>query len=72
MAQSIHYISRKVIGLIATEIEMPRDIFNFSGQTGMDTFAIEPEKMSIDFERYDDLAVHGLRLALESVRRHAD
>jgi hypothetical protein len=51
---------------------MPRDVFNFSGQTGLDTFAIKPEKMSIDFERYDDLAVHGLRLALEAVRRHAD
>ena len=55
-----------------TEIEMPCEVFNFSGQTGIDTFAIEPEKMSIDFERYDDLAVHGLRLALEAVRRHAD
>ena len=56
----------------ATEIEMPCNVFNFSGQTGIDTFAIEPEKMSVDFERYDDLAVHGLRLALEAIRRHAD
>ena len=69
---TIHYVSSKVIRLGATKIEMPRNVFNFSPQTCIDTFAIEPEKMSIDFERYDDLAIHGFRLALEAIRRHAD
>jgi len=56
----------------ATEIEMPCNVFNFSGQTRMDTFSVELSKVSIDFDKYDDLAVHGLRLAMEAIRRHAD
>jgi transposase len=48
-----------------TEIEMPCNVFKFSGQTGLDTF-------SLDLGRYDDRAVNGLRLAMEAIRRHAD
>ena len=58
--------------MVATEIAIPRSVFNFSGQTGLDTFSIEVEKLSVDFDRYDDLAVHGLRLAMEAIRLHAD
>ena len=38
----------------------------------LDTFSIQFEKVTIDFERYDDLAINGLRLAMEAIRLHAD
>jgi len=38
----------------------------------MDTFSFELENLSVDFERYDDVAIHGMRLALEAIRIHAD
>ena len=58
--------------MVATEIALPRGIFSFSGQTRMDTFSLDLDELSIDFERYDDVAIHGLRLAMEAIRRHAD
>jgi len=58
--------------MTATEIEIPRSVFNFTGQMHIDTFSIRFEKVSIDFDRYDDLAVHGFRLAMEAIRLHAD
>jgi hypothetical protein len=58
--------------MTATAIEMPRSIFNFSGQMHLDTFSIPFEEISIDFDRYDDLAINGLRLALEAIRLQVD
>ncbi|MCE5295781.1 MAG: transposase, partial [Euryarchaeota archaeon] len=58
--------------MTATIIEIPRSIFSFYGQTHLDTFSIQFEKVSIDFDRYDDLAINGLRLAMEAIRLHAD
>ncbi|MCX6650944.1 MAG: transposase [Methanomassiliicoccales archaeon] len=58
--------------MTVTMIEIPRSIFNFSGQTHLDTFSIQFEKVTMDFDRYDDLAVNGLRLAMEAIRLHAD
>ena len=58
--------------MTATAIEMPRSIFNYYGQMHLDTFSIPLEKVMIDFDRYDDLAINGLRLALEAIRLHAD
>ena len=37
-------LTKKVTGLVATEIAIPRSVFNFSGQTGLDTFSIEVEE----------------------------
>ena len=51
---------------------MPSSIFNFSGQTHLDTFSIRFEEVSIDFKSYDDLAINGLRLAMEAIRLRAD
>ncbi|MBU0685188.1 MAG: transposase [Candidatus Thermoplasmatota archaeon] len=58
--------------MVATEMELPREVFSFSGQTRMDTFSLDIEGISVDFDRYDDVAIHGLRLAMEAIRRHAD
>jgi transposase len=51
---------------------MPNCVFNFSGQSHLDTYALEVERMAVDFDRYDDLAVNGLRLSLEAIRQQAD
>jgi transposase len=51
---------------------MPRSIFKFSGQMHLDTFSISFEKVPIDFDRYDDLAINGLLLAMEAIRLHTD
>ena len=58
--------------MTATVIEMPRSIFNFSGQMHLDTFLISFEKVVIDFDRYDDLAINGFRMAMEAIRLRAD
>jgi len=56
----------------ATEIEIPRSVFNFTGQMHLDTFSIPFEKVAIDFDRYDDLAINGFRLAMEAIRLQAE
>jgi hypothetical protein len=38
----------------------------------LDTFSIPFEKVPIDFDRYDDLAINSLRLAMEAICLHAD
>ena len=43
---------------------MPRSTFKSTGQMHLDTFSIQFEKVPMDFERYDDLAINGLRLAM--------
>jgi len=55
-------------GLTATEVEMPSGIFNFSGQSRMDTYAIEIDEM----RSYDDVMVDRTRLCFEAIRRLAD
>ncbi len=30
-------------------------VFNFSGQVHLDTYALEVERVAVDFDRYDDL-----------------
>jgi len=57
--------------MTATEIEIPRSVFNYSGQMHLDTFSIRFEKVPVDFDRYDDLAINGFRLAMEAIRLHA-
>jgi hypothetical protein len=51
---------------------MSRSVFNSTGQMHLETFSIQFENVPIDFERYDDLAIHALRLAMEAIRLHAD
>ena len=58
--------------LIATILEIPNNIFNFFGQAHLDTYALDIERVAVDFDRYDDLAVNGLRLSLEAIRQQAD
>jgi transposase len=48
---------------------MPSDVFKFSGQAHLDTFALELERVAVDLDRYDDVAVNGLRLSLEAIRK---
>ena len=58
--------------MTATEIDIPRSVFNFSGQMHLDAFSIRFEKVAIDFDQYDDQAINGFRLAMEAIRLHAD
>jgi transposase len=47
-------------------------VFNFSGQVHLDTYALEVERVAVDFDRYDDLAINSLRLSLEAIRKQVD
>ena len=58
--------------LVATILEIPNCIFNFSGQSHLDTYALDVERVTVDFDRYDDVAINGLRLSLEAIRQQAD
>jgi hypothetical protein len=50
--------------MTATIIEIPRSIFSFHGQTHFGIISIQFENVSIDFDRYGDLAINGMRLAM--------
>lgn len=56
----------------ATTVEMPSDVFKFSGQVHLDTFALDLESVTVDLDRYDDVAINGLRLSLEAIRKRTD
>ena len=58
--------------MVAAILEIPNNIFNFFGQAHLDTYALDLERVAVDFDRYDDLAVNGLRLSLEAIRQQAD
>ena len=53
--------------MVATILEIPSNIFNFCGQVHLDTYALDIERVAVDFDRYDDVAVNGLRLSLEAI-----
>jgi len=59
-----------VSGLLATKIVIPSEIFNFSGQSKIDTYSLDlliPELVG-----YDEMMVNRIRLCLEAIRAHAD
>ena len=58
--------------MTATIIEISNNLFNFAGQAHLDTYLIEFDEVVIDFDRYDDIAINGLRLAMEAARLHVD
>ena len=58
--------------LVATILEIPNNIFNFFGQAHLDTYALDLERVAVDFDRYDDVAVNSLRLSLEAIRQQTD
>lgn len=58
--------------MVATILEMPNCVFNFSGQSHLDTYALDLERVAVDFDRYDDVAINGLRLSLEAIRKQVD
>jgi transposase len=58
--------------MCATEIEMPCEIFNFSGQSRIDTFSIDVDPLLPELCSYDDVMVDRVRLCLEAIRAHAD
>ena len=62
----------KVNRLAATMLEMPNCIFNFSGQAHLDTYALDLERVAVDFDRYDDTSINSLRLSLRAIRQQAD
>ena len=55
--------------LVATTIAITSEVFKFSGQVHLDTYALDVERVSIDLDRYDDVAVNSLRLSLEAIRK---
>ena len=48
------------------------DIFKFSGQVHLDTFALDLDGVTVDLDRYDDVAINGLRLSLEAIRKRTN
>jgi transposase len=53
-------------------MEITSDVFKFSGQVHLDTFALELESVAVDLDRYDDVAINSLRLSLEAIRQQTD
>lgn len=58
--------------LEATALAITNDVFKFSGQVHLDTFALDLDDVTIDLDRYDDVAVNSLRLSLEAVRKRTN
>jgi len=56
--------------MYATEIVMPSEIFNFSGQSKIDTFSLD--QLVHELVGYDEMMVNRIRLCLEAIRVHAD
>ncbi len=54
---------------MTTILEIPSDVFKFSGQAHLDTFALELERVAVNLNRYEDVAMNGLRLSLEAIRK---
>lgn len=53
-------------------LEIRSDVFKFSGQVHLDTYALELERVAVDLDRYDDVAVNGLILSLEAIRKRTN
>jgi len=53
-------------------MEISSEVFKFSGQVHLDTYALELERVAVDLDRYDDVAVNGLRLSLEAIRKRTN
>ena len=51
---------------------MPAEIFNFSGQAKVDTFAIDLDSLLSEQRGYDEVMVNKYRLSLEAIRKHAN
>jgi len=58
--------------MYATKIVMPCGIFNFSGQSRIDTFSIDVDSLLPEMCSYDDIMVDRVRMCLEAIRKHAD
>jgi len=58
--------------LEATEVIIPAEIFNFTGQAKVDTFAIDLDSLLSEQRGYDEVMVNKYRLSLEAIRKHAD
>ncbi|KQM12084.1 hypothetical protein AOA80_04555 [Methanomassiliicoccales archaeon RumEn M1] len=53
-------------------IDMRNCVFSFSGQVHLDTYALDIERVTVDPDRYDNLAINSLRLSLEAIRTQVD
>ena len=51
--------------MVATDVLMPAEVFNFAGQAKVDTFGIDLQAM-VDDEDYDELMVNKYRLSEHS------
>jgi len=58
-------LPKKVTELVATDVLMPAEVFNFAGQAKVDTFGIDLQAM-VDDEDYDELMVNKYRLSEHS------
>jgi hypothetical protein len=54
---------------VSTIIGIPSDVFKYSGQSRLDTFVLELERVAVDLDRCNDVAVNGLRSSLEAIRK---
>lgn len=65
-------VAQKDDRLEATKVEIPSDVFDVSGQVHLDTLALDLERVTVEIERYDDVAVNGPRLSLEAIRKRTN
>lgn len=65
-------LSRKVTKLVATNNIIPTKVFNFTGQTKVDTYLIDLDSLLDDQRMYDEVMVNKVRLAFEAIRFYAD
>jgi len=57
--------------LEATEVIIPGEIFNFTGQAKVDTFAIDLDSLLSEQREYDEVMVNKSRLSLKAIRKDA-
>jgi hypothetical protein len=64
-------LSREVTELVATNIIIPTRVFNFTGQTKVDTYLIDLDSL-LEQRMYDEVMINKVRLAFEAIRFYSD
>ena len=62
---------RKVIDWLPRYSRYRTTYSTFLGQAHLDAYALEIERVAVEVDRYDDIAINSLRLSLEAIRQQA-
>ena len=58
--------------MVATDVVIPQEIFNFAGQAKVDTFVIDLTSLLSEQRAYNAAMVNKYRLSLEAIRTYAN